>query len=112
MIIRDDVRVYGLRPEALLALMVAKDVCLTLGYTLLMTSIMEGTHMPKSLHLVGQAFDFWITQQVHPIATVGHRIQSALRQALTPDYDVVYEGSTRTQGAHIHCEYQPKESYT
>lgn len=89
--IRPSVNLSGIRPELVLA------ICITRTYFFGMeiTSVMDGEHMPGSLHYVGCAFDF----------THGSMTETrcnALREALGPQFDVVMEIG------HIHVEFQPK----
>jgi len=98
------VRVFGIRPETVLAIQVAHEVYELYNADLVVTSVIEGSHSRGSLHYTGQAVDLrlhdWLTVQQH------EEVADEIRKCLTDDYDVVLESN------HIHIEYQPKESYT
>ena len=107
--IRADVRIHGLRPEALLAVIVANDVCRDHSYDCQLSGGIEGIHSRTSLHYAGLAFDFTVGGIPNgAIALVEYqRITNKLATALGPDYDVLLE----TTRLHIHVEYQPKRGY-
>jgi len=90
----------GVRPEILLAVMVADSVYHAFGHECVVTSLLDGTHSRTSLHYTGCAVDLR-TRNV-PSVEQQQKITEALRKALTADYDVVLESD------HIHIEYQPK----
>lgn len=97
---KDGVDLSGVRPELVLAMSVADGVYNAFGEMLVITSVMDGEHMPASLHYVGAAFD--CRYPVHSDAVV-RSVVSQLRRALGPQYDVVEEET------HLHIEFQPKE---
>ncbi len=55
--IKPRVRIAGLRPETLLAMVAAMNVYAEAGHDLTITAGVDGKHMPASLHYAGQAFD-------------------------------------------------------
>jgi hypothetical protein len=63
------------------------------GFDLYITSLMEGNHMPGSLHYNGNAFDF---ERIKDISKI--QIQVAVGKG----FDVV------EYDMHFHCEYDPK----
>lgn len=93
----------GIKPETVLAMMVAKGVWERSGYTYTATSITDGKHSEGSLHYDGYAFDSrtWIdgngTQM--PI-DLKNRIADELQRQLGDDWDVVVEPT------HIHVELE------
>ena len=95
-------RIHGLRPEMVVALIIAKDAFMSRGANCVITSAIEGRHSRGSLHYVGQALDFrtgsMSREQVSEIAT-------EIREGLGVDFDVVVESS------HLHIEFQPKQVY-
>lgn len=98
------VRVYGWRPELLVAIVVAAGVFEKHGVDLIATCGANGTHgsNPPSLHYAGAGVDFR-TNHMSPIQRV--EVVEALKAALGyPDseFDVVLEAD------HLHVEYQPK----
>jgi hypothetical protein len=98
--LKADVKVKGLQPEILLAIMVAKEVYADAGQTFTITSICDGKHSDASLHYKGQAVDIR-TRDLSGVTALD--IASRIKIRLGGDYDVVVEGD------HIHVEFQPKE---
>lgn len=99
MFLKENVKVQGFRPEALIAVMVAKSVYQEEGIPFTITSMLDGKHSSTSLHYAGCAFDIRtriIPEDKQPI------IANKIRERLTVDYDVVLEKT------HIHIEYQPR----
>lgn len=96
---KEGVKVQGIRPELLLAMIVSEQVYNQHGYTYIVTSLLDGKHSVTSLHYSGCAVDSR-TRHIEP----EHRkvIADQIRDKLTKDYDVVLELS------HLHIEYQPR----
>lgn len=90
-------RVFGIRPELVVAMQVVDGVLAKDGVDLVVTSAVNGKHSNASLHYAGAAFDLRIWDIEDVYATAGK-----IREALTPEFDVVVEKS------HIHIEFQPK----
>ena len=91
-----NVRMQGIRPELLLALMILLDLCRETSTIVIVTSILNGAHMRNSLHYTGAAVDFVIDLAIERVPWV-----TELRDRLGVAYDVLDEGD------HIHIEYQP-----
>ena len=102
MILKSGVRVLGMRPELILALIVAETVFNEEDVELVITSAIDGKHSRGSLHYVGAAVDLR-TRQLSKEAVI--RVQNRLAASLGLDYDVVLEKT------HLHVEFQPKEAY-
>ena len=100
--IKPGVRVLGLRPEILLALVVAESIYRKHGAELVLTSVVEGSHSAGSLHYRGDA----IALRTKGVGAA-HVIFAELRATLTGDYDVLFENAGGVN-EHIHLEYQPK----
>ncbi len=102
MIIKKGVRVYGLRPEILLAVIAWTEICRVHGVDCVITCVIDGKHSTGSFHYNGLGIDFR-TADLH-----GNLVQAVdtLKTNLGADYDVVLEGD------HVHVEFQPKEQYT
>ena len=68
------------------------------GKDVVITSGIDGTHRPNSLHYKGLALDLRTNH-----LTDGQRVEimNDLRSLLGDDYDVVFEGD------HFHLEYDP-----
>ncbi len=103
MIIKPGVRVFGIRPEMILVLMIADKIYDEYGFDLRWTGSMEGKHSRGSLHYIGAAIDLGI---IDIQKAVLDDIFNDLNISLGDDYDVVLEKD------HIHVEFQPKEPYT
>jgi hypothetical protein len=69
------------------------------GYECVVTSVVDGKHSHGSLHYAGYAMDL---RTRHLTPTDQSLIVSALKKALTDEFDIVLEEN------HIHIEYQPK----
>ncbi len=98
-VLGDKVRLHGIRPEAVIALVICDGIYDQHGQTLVVTSVTDGQHMRASIHYTGGAFDI-----ARP-DTGGEGFRQRIANALGPDYDVVLEET------HIHVEWQPKEPY-
>lgn len=91
----------GMRPELILAIMVADGVYASLGQELVITSLLDGTHSNTSLHYTGCAVDFR-TRYFKP--GEAEKARNDISGRLTSDYDVILEKN------HLHVEYQPRKS--
>lgn len=105
MTIKRGVRLQGLRPELIPAMMVAQSVYAANGCGFEITSVVEGAHMRGSLHYSGAAFDCGIAGIS---ALNAKQLSELIRSSLPGDFDVVLE----LERVHIHVEYQPKEQVT
>jgi len=99
--IKAGVRVLGVRPEIVLALMVMREIYTTHGQfaAFVVTSVVEGVHKRASLHYTGCAVDLRL-----PTADAAQIVASG-KAALGDDFDVVIEAD------HLHLEFQPKTPY-
>jgi uncharacterized protein YcbK (DUF882 family) len=100
LILKPDVRIAGLRPEIVLAVLIAERAYAEADCELMLTSGIEGAHSRGSLHYAGSAADLR-TQSV-PLEKLKPLVER-IRIALGPDFDVVLESN------HLHIEFQPKE---
>lgn len=98
--LKPGVRAAGLKPEALLGILITHGVFQYAGLGLTITSITDGTHKRNSKHYSGMAFDIR-TKDLPPHWTP-QSIASLLVPHLGADYDVVIEVD------HIHVEFDPK----
>lgn len=100
--LKPGVRVFGLRPEILIALQVAEGAYRDAGFNLTVTCGMDGKHSNASLHYTGCAVDLRTrdvpSDKLEPL-------RKTIQERLPTDFDVVLEGD------HIHLEYQPKQPY-
>lgn len=94
-------KITGIRPELVAALMVAQRVFDDLGADFVVTSCAEhsAAHSNASLHYAGSAFDCRIHHML-----IKHHAEAVkmLKERLTDEFDVVLEKD------HIHVEFQPK----
>jgi len=100
--IKPGVRVFGLRPETILALNIIEGAFKDAGYDCVLTCGMDGKHSKGSLHYAGCAVDLRISN-VPPEKREALKLEMANR--LGADFDVILEGD------HFHVEYQPKNFY-
>jgi len=101
------VRVQGLRPEILLAIMVAEGIWLKHDIELVITSGIEGKHTRGSEHYSGAAVDIRMNNVPQILReSVVHLVANSLGD----DYDVLWEGAG-TLGEHLHIEYDPKKEF-
>lgn len=101
MILKTGIRVAGIRPEILLALIIAERIFHTEvpAVEMVVTDITGDNHGRASLHYVGLAVDLRIRGiSKETILIIVERLQAALGE----NYDVVLESD------HIHIEFQPK----
>lgn len=108
--VKEGVKLEGITPEALFGVQVVASVFQShpeFG-DLVITSVLDGTHMVNSLHYSGDAFDFRTRHLSMPEEA---RLAVLCRDALGPNYDVVVEPTPEnpTVARHIHVEFQPKE---
>ncbi len=93
-------KISGIRPELIMAILVAEGVYQKYNTDLVVTSVNDGRHSFTSLHYSGSAVD--IRTRELPEADSIQAVGEEIRQALSNEYDVVVELD------HIHIEYQPK----
>ena len=98
--LKKNVRLTGIRPELMIAIIVANDVYDTYNKELVLTSVLDGTHSNLSLHYAGCAFD--CRTRYFDYSTV-RDVAKDIRSKLTKDFDVVIEPS------HLHIEFQPRK---
>lgn len=98
-VLKEGVRLHGIRPEIVLAIVIAEGIWEEANETLVITSGIEGTHKHASLHYTGGAVNF------RHAAGLSNRVAHNLAHALGADYDVVVEETS------VHVEWQPKAPY-
>jgi hypothetical protein len=98
--IKPGVRIVGVRPELLLAIMAASEIYRDLGHKLTLTSVVDGRHSTGSRHYSGAAFDCRTRDLT---AEQANQICKQLKSDLGQDFDVLLEAD------HIHVEYDPKQ---
>ena len=94
------VKVFGIRPELILAFQVADPIYSEYEADVVVTSVRDGRHSYTSLHYIGCAADIR-TKNLPNVGNV-EAVAKEIRQALTNEYDIIVERD------HIHIEFQPK----
>jgi hypothetical protein len=97
--LKPDVQLAGIKPEILLAVMVAHSVYESYGMPLMITSVRDGKHMGHSLHYAGLAVDLRTAGIVDAFL---QEIVRKIRERLGPEFDVVLEAD------HVHIEWDVK----
>ena len=97
--IKHGVGVIGLKPEALLGIMIAANVYEANGYEFVLTSCEEGKHSKNSRHYLGMAFDCRTRDM--PVAAIPKMLEK-LKEALGSHYLVLFEKN------HFHISYKPQ----
>lgn len=97
--LKEGVRLVGLTPQLVLAILVVDGVATKHGVDCVVTSAADSTHKRGSLHYVGAAADFRTRELA---AGVLSSFRDDVAALLGPDFDVVLEVD------HLHVEWQPK----
>ncbi|GAG09655.1 unnamed protein product [marine sediment metagenome] len=95
--LKESVKLHCLTPQALMGMMVLRDVFAKESEPFTITSVSDSNHGRKSLHQHGRAFDVR-TYNVMNATLMSTRSAAALGR----DWDVVLESD------HIHVEWDPK----
>jgi len=99
MFLKESVKINGIRPEIIIAIIIANSVFDSFEVESVITSITDGKHSAvNSLHYSGAAVDFRI-KNIPDAYDVGS-VALLIRERLTKDYQVILEST------HIHIEYQ------
>ncbi len=92
------VKLNGMSPQILLAIMVAEPIFAKYQkQELVVTSVTDSKHGRGSKHYIGNAVDLRTRNLSNPTAVEIH-----LASALGPEFDVVLESN------HLHIEWDPK----
>lgn len=94
--IKSGVIMAGLKLEMRPVIICADKVWKSFSKELVITSALDGTHSPGSLHPFGYALDFR-SRYFTNVQII--KVIAALKAHLGPKYDVIFEGD------HIHAEY-------
>ena len=98
--IKPGVVLLDLKPQILLAIIIADRIFEQYQNELVITSVNDGKHMNNSLHFNGFAVDFRSRTFTEPQLI---NVIQELKVSLGENYDVVKEID------HIHVEYDPKK---
>lgn len=96
-ILKTGVKLSGLQPQIVLAIIVAEGIWG--GEPLTITSVSDGLHSHTSLHYSGNGVDFRTRDIEDPAGKTAR-----LKAALGVDFDVILESD------HVHLEYQPRRA--
>ncbi len=103
LMIKPGVRITGLRPELLVAIIAAERVYEEAGHDLTLTACVDGKHMAGSFHYSGLAVD--IRTNDVPALEVP-KLVARIKTCIGDDFDVLLEAD------HLHIEFQPKAPLT
>jgi hypothetical protein len=103
LLLKPGVRVAGLRPGILIAVVAAERVCVEMGVDCVITACVDGVHQAGSLHYCGLAVDLR-SRDFRP--GDADKAVARFRQCLGADYDVALEND------HIHIEFDQKQPLT
>lgn len=97
LLIKHNVDVFGLKPEANLAITVVNSVYDSFGKDCIVTSVTDGTHTHDSDHYTGYGVDF----RTFHIPGLESAVVKKIRKCLTDEYVVLLEKD------HIHVSFNP-----
>ena len=95
--LKPGVRLIGIRPELVIAVIAAERVYEKAGHDFTITTCVDGQHSRGSLHYAGAAID------VRTRDVPAGDLPKLVSRILGPDFDVVLETD------HVHLEFQPKQ---
>ena len=98
MILKEGVDILGIKPETLMAVMIADSVWTKHGQELVLTSVTDSVHSKYSRHNFGMAFDCR-TRYFNEDEKVD--VLMELREALGKHFNVIVHST------HIHVAYKP-----
>lgn len=97
-------RIFGLRTEVLLGLVIANQVFAAHNLDCVVTSCCEGKHSKGSFHYLGLAVDI----RLNDIPSALHvTLLAEIGELLGEDFDFLLENSGTTL-VHFHLEFHPK----
>jgi hypothetical protein len=103
--VKDGVKVGGIQPETILALIVVQSLFHEMRIPCVLTSAEDSSeHMPSSYHYKGLAVDIRLPSKYLDTPGIDDVIVNSIHNSLGKEYDVVLEST------HIHIEYDPKPS--
>jgi hypothetical protein len=98
MILKENVDILGLKPETLMAIIIADSVWTKHGQELVLTSVTDSVHSKYSRHNFGMAFD---CRTRYFTAAEKKAVVKELKKALGKHFNVVVHST------HIHVAYKP-----
>jgi len=98
--LKPGVRLLGMRPELMIAILAAYSIYDDHGYNCTVTSVVDGQHSYGSAHFTGEGVDIRTRNVPGDELQV---IRKEIAKALGKEFDVVLESD------HLHIEYDPKK---
>lgn len=106
MILKPGIRLLGVKPETVVAMMVVNDLWNRLGPDeLVITAVVDGTHKVGSLHYAGLAFDCRARDMTKDMLDA--RVAKMREKLWGIEFDAIVE-NVGQDSQHFHVEYQPK----
>lgn len=102
--IKQGVSIEKIKPQAVLAFVIAQPIFAKYGYACIITSGDDGKHSLNSKHYTGEGIDL---RSKHLPNDIKGKILSELKARLGENYDVLLE-NVDDQNEHYHIEYDPK----
>lgn len=103
--IKAGVRIEGLRPEIVLAIVLVQPLFFERGIPLVITSVVDGKHSKGSRHYVGLAVDLR-SKQVDGFKQKADLLHE-MKKVLGDQYDVILEDQGEVN-EHYHIEFDPR----
>ena len=97
--LKHSVKLLGLQPEIVLAIMVCEKIYAKYNIDMVVTSITDSKHSTFSRHYQGFAFDLR-TRNI-PSDSLQLKILQEIQKSLTKDFNVIDEGT------HFHIGFKP-----
>ena len=103
--IKPGVSLLPLSPQILLALIIVNSVFSKYKVELVITSVADGKHNPKSLHYAGYAVD--VRSKHIESDALKQALLEECKEALDTDFDMILEALGKEQ-EHYHLEFDTK----
>lgn len=97
--LKEGVKVLGMQPEIVLAVMVCESIYRKYNIEMVITSITDSKHSQFSRHYQGFAFDLR-TRNI-PSEATQQKIFDEITKSLTKDFNILNEGD------HFHIGFKP-----
>lgn len=101
MLLKKGVSLLGVKPEMIIGLMVADQCYKDAGFTLVVTSLVDGKHSKTSRHYLGLAGDLR-THNIHNPEAMVLKLKEQL-----PEFVIIFENKGKPQ-EHIHMQFNGK----
>lgn len=105
--LKPGVKLRGLVPQMVVALLIIHDLYAHYGVELVVTSANDSQHKSDSFHYAGQAVDL----RTKTFQQSKALLVAQIKEAVGPDFDVLLENEG-TDNEHLHIEYDPKDVWT